>query len=167
MVRSKKDIYSFDMECIVFTDSFINIAKSQIYSLRTNYGEKDYSITTIKNQRALSKINTTKEITKKKDSTSNDETELNTFWKILETEARKSLFPFWKWKISTNEFESLEEKLIALINSKGQRFVIKDHSFKLAVYYSEWYTSYSGPYWATILADTGPPFWSIPGHFIK
>ena len=27
--------------------------------------------------------------------------------------------------------------------------------------------SYSGPYWATILADTGPPFWSIPGHFIK
>lgn len=29
------------------------------------------------------------------------------------------------------------------------------------------FLSYSGPYWATILADTGPPFWSIPGHFIK
>ncbi len=26
---------------------------------------------------------------------------------------------------------------------------------------------YSGPYWATILADTGPPFWCIPGHAIK
>ena len=27
--------------------------------------------------------------------------------------------------------------------------------------------SYSGPYWTTILADTGPPFWCIPGHAIK
>ena len=26
---------------------------------------------------------------------------------------------------------------------------------------------YSGPYWASILADSGPPFWSILGHFIK
>jgi hypothetical protein len=28
-------------------------------------------------------------------------------------------------------------------------------------------TDYSGPYWASILADSGPPFWSILGHFIK
>ncbi len=28
-------------------------------------------------------------------------------------------------------------------------------------------SEYSGPYWATILADTGPPFWCIPGHAIK
>lgn len=136
-----KAIYSFDMEYIVFADNFINIAKNQNYSLRKNYGEKDYSIATIKSKCAPSKIkiNIAKETTKKNYFICHEEDELNKVWKNLETEERKKLFPFWKWRISTSEFTTLEEKLIALIKSKGQRFVTKQHSFKLALYYSEWY----------------------------
>lgn len=40
-----------------------------------------------------------------------------------------------------------------------------DNCLKLSERYDS--IEYSGPYWATILADTGPPFWCIPGHAIK
>lgn len=136
-----KLIYSFDMEYIIFDDSFINVAKNQKYSLRTNYGEKDYSTARIKTVNELPKdnIEATKETTIKNYFICDEENELNKVWKILETEERKNLFPFWKWKISTSEFAIIENKLIALIKSKDQGYVIRHHSYKLALYYSEWY----------------------------
>lgn len=54
---------------------------------------------------------------------------------------------------SVSEFVTPEGNIM---NAIGETKIIVDEN-----------NSYSGPYWATILADTGPPFWSIPGHFIK
>lgn len=136
-----KAIYSFDMENIIFTDKFIENTKNQTYLLRTNYGGKDYSTATINTTLTPSKKNldATKATTKIDYFICQEETELNNFWKTLVTEERKNLFPFWKWKISIHEFQSLEEKLIALIKSKVQKQSIDNHAFKLALYYSEWY----------------------------
>jgi hypothetical protein len=136
-----KAIYSFDMENIIFTDKFLEIVKNQTYSLRTDYGINEYSLASIKTPSNISKkaAGTKRANTKKSNFIILKETELNEFWKTLETEVRKNLFPFWKWKISTADFNSVEGKLIALLKSKGEKYVIDNHSFKLALYYSEWY----------------------------
>ena len=136
-----KAIYALDMDEIIFTEKFIEDTKNQPYLLRTNYGGKDYSTATINTTLAPSKknIDATKATTKIDYFICQEETELNNFWKTLVTEERKKLFPFWKWKISTTEFQSLEEKLIALLKSKNQNNVIENHAFKLALYYCEWY----------------------------
>ncbi len=136
-----KAIYSFNIDYIIFTEKFIEIAKDQTYSLRTNYGEKDYSTATlnITSEPSKTNIDAAKTTTKENYFFCNEEVKLNNLWKTLETEERKKLFPFWKWKISTAEFKSLEEYLIALIKRKGHKKVIVNHAIKLALFYSEWY----------------------------
>ena len=136
-----KAIYALDMDEIIFTEKFIEDTKNQTYLLRTNYGGKDYSTATINTTLApfQKNINATKATTKIDFLICQEETELNNFWKSLVTEERKKLFPFWKWRISKDEFKSLEEKFLALLNSMNINNIIENHAFKLALIYSEWY----------------------------
>jgi hypothetical protein len=136
-------IYSFDGDNIIFTDVLVNIAQKQPSKLRNDYGEKDYVAPN--NEKPPKKGTKTRIPLNPLNSNINssiisrEETNLNTFWRQLETSGRKGLLPFWKWKVTTDEFLTLEEKLITLLNSERQRNVIENHAFKIALYYSEWY----------------------------
>ena len=136
-----KAIYEFHDDALVFSTLQLNTSKYATVKLRGNYGSESYiqKIVKVKVNGLVSLNKQNKKIENLNDVLSQEETALNIFWNQLETDERKKLFPFWKWKINTTEFDELEKKIIALSDKFNPKDVVNRHSFKIALYFSEWY----------------------------
>lgn len=135
-----KAIYEFDGNNLRFNDEPYFRFKNATSNLRTNYGEKPY-LPNLKSTKLTIENKSTYKVkqTILNKVLSEEEAALNIFWKHLETEERKRLFPFWKWRINTNDYKELENKLTSLLTKFDQKDVVDRHAFKLALYYAEWY----------------------------
>lgn len=141
LIEYKPKIYSLDDEYLTFEEGIYDFYKNANVNLRNNYGDKPYTPKLDRGEPKPEK-NSTFNITLLPNLNkvlSEEEADLNIFWKKIESEERKVLFPFWKWKINTTEYNELEAKLKAVLAKYKQKDVIERHAFKIALYYAEWY----------------------------
>ena len=141
LIEYKPKIYNLDDEYLTFEEGIYDFYKNANVNLRTNYGDKPYTPKLESGKPKLEKnstLNTTL-IPNLNKVLSEEEADLNIFWKKIESEERKGLFPFWKWKINSTEYNELEAKLKAVLAKYKQKDVIERLSFKIALYYAEWY----------------------------
>ncbi len=141
LIEYKPKIYSLDDEYLTFEEGIYDFYKNANVNLRNNYGDKPYTPRLDRGE-PKPKKNSTLNITlipNLNKVLSEEEADLIFFWKKIESEERKVLFPFWKWKINTTEYNELEAKIKAVLAKYKQKDVIERHAFKIALYYAEWY----------------------------